>query len=342
MKILLTADLHIYNHGYDYRRIVDGLQCLKWIYDEAISHGIKTVVFAGDFFHNRFIINTYASSQAFQIVYSAKEKGVESIFLLGNHDLYHDNDWQDHSLQAVKEWATVIDSPRTIDIDGIPVDFLPYTPRPKQHLDAFVNPSNVLITHLAILDALLNPLYDVISVEDDSKEKDHIKASDFLKWKKVWTGHYHYGQTLEGFVEYIGSPMWLTFGEANQNKHIAIFDLNSLNTEYINNTISPKFYIINNEKQLDYLDYKDAYIRIDYDVVNKFEIRKKLHKLGARMVRFNKIDNSNETNTNAMISVAGMYGNKTKLVEEYLKFIDTKQLNKEELLKLGLEIVNEQ
>ena len=48
-------------------------------------------------------------------------------------------------------------------------------------------------------------------------------------------------------VEYIGSPLQLSFGEAFQEKHLIIFDQDKKECEYILNDFSPKHLIIKSE-----------------------------------------------------------------------------------------------
>jgi DNA repair exonuclease SbcCD nuclease subunit len=342
-KVLVTADLHIYNHGSDIRRIEDGLKCLDWIYGTADNNGIKTVVFCGDFFHNRFLINAYAASRAFEISYHAKLEGIDTIFLLGNHDLYYEDNWNDHSLKAVKEWATVIDKPTKMLVEGIEADFIPYTPTPSSCIDLpiFAKPARTLFSHLAILDAILNSKYNVISVEDDTKQKEVIKADALHKWEKVWLGHYHYGQQVSKQVEYIGSPMSLSYGEADQVKHVALYDMATLQTKYVVNDISPQHHIVTNVKQMNNMVLKDAYVRLDCNVEQKFEIQKKMSKYGVRQALFNGMRLTNEETGKALGNIADLFGDRDKLIDSYIDGMDVPQnLNKDRLKKLGKEIIH--
>lgn len=343
-KVLITADLHIHPHRNDQRRTEDGLQCLQWIYDTAAARNLETVIVAGDFLHHRYSLNTYAYAKACKIVADRKRAGINTIFLLGNHDMFHENQWDVHSLAPLMEWSKVVDSPTTLDIHGIPVDFLPYTPLPSKYIDGFETPSKTLISHLSVAEAILNKKYDVISVEDDTKEKEVIQADAFKKWKKVWLGHYHYGQKVNRNVEYVGSPMQLTYGEAGQKKHVAIYDLATLKTEYVDNEISPRFHIVEDPDEIDGLAINNGYIQVRAKgpIANKFELKKKLSKLGVRESEIipASVDIAKQT-TKAMKNITSFLNDRTKLIEQYVDGVKLDPtLDADLMKKIGKEIVS--
>lgn len=346
-KILITGDLHLHPHRSDRSELLraeDGLSCLKWIYKTAQTNNIQYVVVAGDFFHNRFALNTFTYSRAIDIVSQGKENGIETIFLLGNHDMYSESDWDVHSLKAIKEWATVIDKPTAFVFGGVSVDFLPYTPQPSKYLGNFNGENKVLISHLAVADALLNVKYDIKSIEDDSQDKETINVNAFNKWKKVWLGHYHFGQKVNDIVEYIGSPYQLSFGEAGQVKHVAIFDLNSLETEYIINDISPQFHIVDDCTKLpESVENDYVQVRSQVPLESKFDLKKSLVKLGARDVEFTPVSNaklSDEKTAQALSDIGQLFNNKTQLIEEFVNKMNP-DMDLALLKKIGLQLISE-
>lgn len=345
-KVLLTADLHVHPHRGDMRRVDDGIQCLEWIYETARIAAVKNVIIAGDFFHHRYSLSTLAIAKAFGTVKEANDKhGIHTIIMLGNHDMYHENDWQFHSLAGLQGWVTIIDSPTKMKIHGYDVDFLPYTPQPSKFIHAapFEKPARTLISHLAIANAILNSKYNILSVEDDSKEKEHIDADKLHKWEKVWLGHYHYGQKVSERVEYVGSPMQLTFGEAGQTKCVVIYDLATLQTTYVENKVSPQFHIVENVDVIDKLDMTNAYVQmLGSEVIDSMsDLRKKLSKLGAREIEFipTKIDVAAST-TKALDNISKLFHDKDKLIDGYVDGVESAELNKDLLKKIGKAIIH--
>lgn len=348
-KVLITADIHIHPHRNDMRRVEDGIQCLEWIYETARIAGLDTVIVAGDFLHHRFSLNAYAYAKACGVVSGAREDGIKTIFMLGNHDMFYEDRWDVHSLVPMKSDAcTIIDKPTKMKIKGYDVDFLPYTPKPSQFIndEPFKTPARTLISHLAIANAILNSKYNILSVEDDSKEKEYIEAEKLHKWEKVWLGHYHYGQKVSKQVEYVGSPMQLTFGEAGQAKCVAIYDLETLHTTYVENKVSPKFHIVENQSQVDALDMTNAYVQmLSSEVIEaKFDLRKKLSGLGAREIEFipTKTDVAGQT-TKALDNISKLFNDKDKLIDGYVDGLEVpNHLDKIILKQIGKEIIHAQ
>jgi DNA repair exonuclease SbcCD nuclease subunit len=342
-KVIITGDLHIHAHRNDSRRIEDGLECLKWIYKTAEIAGISEVIIAGDFLHHRFSLNSYAYSKAVDAIVAARDNKVHTTFLLGNHDMYFEDNWETHSLKPLQGLATIIDTPQTIFFGTTPIDFLPYTPNPSKYLGSFNKDAKILISHLAVADAVLNAKFDIKSVEDDSKDKEVISVSAFNRWKKVWLGHYHYGQKVSKSVEYIGSPMQLSFGEAGQKKHIAIFSPETLETTYVENTISPQFHIVEDSDSVP-ANVTNSYIqmRSSAPLDGKFELRKHLSKLGAREIEFCPTNNTQSVNVKAaaaLSNISQFFNDKDKLIAEYVNGVQPDGLDIELLKNIGAKLI---
>jgi hypothetical protein len=71
-----------------------------------------------------------------------------------------------------------------------------------------------------------------------------VDAAVFDDWQMTLLGHYHGSQMVSDKVEYVGSPLELTFGEAFQEKHLIVLDLDTLEKKYIVNDFSPKHLIV--------------------------------------------------------------------------------------------------
>ena len=241
----------------------------------------------------------------------------------------------------MKDIAVVLSHPSTVEIDGIKVDFLPYTTNPKENIKSFS--SEFLVAHIPVKDAFLNVNYNVRCVEEMLSEEQIISVKDLSRWKKVWLGHFHSSQK-NGNLEYIGSPMSLSFADANQEKHIAIYDFSTGDISYIKNNFSPKFFITEDYKKLD--EIKNARIRIVVSnlLENKIEIKKELLSKGAFSVDFDnvrlkgKIGESIEKAVVDVKSIKDIY-NRKKIIEDFFDSIDLpSDYNKAEIKKLALEI----
>jgi DNA repair exonuclease SbcCD nuclease subunit len=105
---------------------------------------------------------------------------------------------------------------------------------------------DILLAHLAVNGAMTNTFYGVKSdviVEYDN-EMVLVDPGLFDDWEMTLMGHYHGAQKLNGKVEYVGSPLQLSFGEAFQQKHVIVLDLETMEKQYIINDFSPQHLII--------------------------------------------------------------------------------------------------
>jgi len=133
--------------------------------------------------------------------------------------------------------------------------------------------------------------------------------------------------------------MQLTFGEAGQCKHVAIFDHETLETGYVINTKSPRFHIVEDLDKIG--DVSDSYVQIKTkeDMYSKFDMRNKLSKLGAREIEFVPVESDLVAQgTNALDQIAVFVNNQEKLIVEYVNNLET-TLDKKLLQKIGISIV---
>lgn len=253
-KVLLFSDIHIHKHKRSESRLNDCLSALEWVFQTATDRSIKNVVFGGDLFQNRQQIEVEAYHLTFKILEKYCSKDHNLWLLLGNHDMWFHDKWDISSVEPFSaiDGITFIDKPCTLEVMGQPVDFLPYTHEPLEHLKSLQKglkkrkDRKTLVAHLAVDGAQLNTLHNTRSdviIEHDG-EMTRVDADSFAGWDKVWLGHYHGQQKVGPVVEYIGSPLQLNFGEAFQHKHCIIYNLVDGSTEYIRNKFSPQHFII--------------------------------------------------------------------------------------------------
>lgn len=259
-KALIFSDIHIHPHKKSQERLEDCLKALEWVFETAKKNNIKNIICLGDLFHDRRTIDILSYNKTFDIFekYQHSDSPFNIYLLLGNHDLWYYERLDVSSVSPFKNIpnTTVINKPCTINISGFPVSFLPFTHNPIEELKKINNNNNykVLMGHVAINGASLNPhagTVSEVSVENDN-EMILVSSNEFKEWNHVFLGHYHAEQVIDGFIEYVGSPLQLDFGEVFQQKHIIIYDLETHDKEYVINDFSPKHLIISDEKQSNY------------------------------------------------------------------------------------------
>lgn len=353
-KVLIFSDLHIHNHKKNVNRLNDCLKVLEWVLKEAVSNNCKDILFLGDLFHERSKIDIMNYLKTFEVFmdFNFKHPEINVWLLVGNHDMYHKESWDINSIKPFTAIPNIniIEKPQTVEIQGVKVDFLPHTENPFKELDALKSGRSkddlqLLLGHLAVHGATLNTLYgttaDVIVEHDDVMQQ--IDPVVFEEWDQTFLGHYHAPQVLtaNGSVEYVGSPLELSFGEAYQDKHIIIFDMKSYKKTYIDNTFSPKHLLVM-VKDIEKIDVEKNFIRVvveDMSSQELIDVRKKLTEKKAADIIFKSKEKKKE-DIETIENAKSILYKSDEMLEEYIKNIGVATgLDYDKLLKIGQEII---
>ncbi len=359
-KVLIFSDLHVHAHKRSSERLQDCLDTLDWVFKTAIDRGIEDVLFLGDLFHDRQKIDVLTYQRTFEIfekylVGMAKpvdeyerineDKPPFNLYLLlGNHDLWHLNKWDVSSVNPFRalNGVTVIDKPSTLSIGGELISFMPFTHDPIKDLKEIDKKhSNILCGHIALHNAKLNVMHGVrsqVSIEHDG-DMTLVDASIFKDWDQVFLGHYHAEQQVSANVEYIGSPLQLSFGEAFQHKHILIYDLETKEKEYIRNKFSPQHFIIH-EKDKDKYPLKGNFIRLEVDdITESYIVQMRNELVEEKKVGTLEITQVEKESEELFIEDAkAILLKEDEMLEKYVEQVEKTiglDLDKQKLLKIG-------
>lgn len=254
-KALIFSDLHLHAHKDRVDRLQDCIKVLEWVFETAAKEKCEYIFFLGDLFHERAKIDVLNYLRTFEVFMKHMiddARGCDMYLLVGNHDMYHKERWDINSIKPLSAipGIHIVQSPVSINCGGRRIDWLPHTENPIKEIAALKQSGNgagdILFAHLAVNGALTNTFYGVRSdviVEYDN-EMMVVNPDLFDDWKMTMLGHYHGAQKLSATVEYVGSPLQLSYGEAFQKKHIVLLDLDTMEKTYIENTFSPKHLIV--------------------------------------------------------------------------------------------------
>lgn len=283
-KVLLFSDIHLHPHKRSNQRLQDCLNALKWVFDTAEQRKIKYILFGGDLFHDRQKIEIFTYQKVFEMFLDFSKKTCSEIYLLlGNHDLWFNDKTNISSVMPLSALPNikVIAEPSRIDIDGHNWDFIPFTHNPIEAIEGFKklhSMSEYALGHIALDGAVLHgSQHSDVAIEHDG-DMVSISASLFDHYKHTFLGHYHAEQRVNKKVEYIGSPLELSFGEAFQKKHIIVFDMDKNEREYVVNDFSPKHLVIKYEDK-DKYKLEGNYVQIkveDIGATDLINIRKEI------------------------------------------------------------------
>jgi DNA repair exonuclease SbcCD nuclease subunit len=352
MKLLITADVHVHKHKKSDDRLQNCLQVLTWIFEQAQARGVNAVVVAGDLFHERQKLDVETYQLAFKIFQKyCGEQGMKAYLLMGNHDMYHKSQWDISSivpLGAIPN-VTVVNEPCTLNIGKHPISFLPYTENPIGDLRELSNKSDyqILFGHLAVDGAILNSISHSIADVPVEHDGDMVKLGvDLFKgWDQVFLGHYHCEQRLNPHVEYVGSPLQLSFGEAFTQKHVVVYDLETHEKEYVVNDFSPKHLIVK-EKDLDKHVLKGNFVRLmvnDLSTTDIVDVRNKL--MEEQQVGTIEVEQIPErANEKERVEDArAILFKKEEMISQYVELLEKEEkldgLDKARLIEIGTRIL---
>ena len=341
-KLLIFSDIHIHPHKRRVERLEDCLSVLQWVFDQARSNGVKSILFGGDLFHDRQKIDVYTYQRTFEILKKNLETNdFELYVLLGNHDMWFN---EDTSISSVTPLGSlpgirIIDKPTRILICGAFWDFIPFTHDPilaVGNLSKMDGRMEYCIGHLAIDGAVLHgsSISDV-SIEHDG-EMVKVSTGLFKDYKRVFLGHYHSEQRLEPNVEYVGSPLQLSFGEAFQEKHIILLDCANGNQSYIDNDFSPRHLVLRPDEVGSH-DLDKNFVRIvvdDISATDLLDMRKEIAKdkdLGSLEIRQQK----RKVDDKALEEAKTIILKGDEMLEQYVDAVGHDGLDREKLIKVG-------
>jgi len=354
MKILIFSDIHIHPHKKSTERLEDCIRVLDWVFQEAINRKIKNIIFLGDLFHDRQKIDVLTYQKTFEVFEKYLCNYSLNIFLmLGNHDLWHYQKLDISSVNPLRKLPgiNVISKPSVCKIDeNFYFAFLPYTHNPIEDIVEIEKEwksivpreqKKILGGHISVDGAFWNVKYKIVSDVAIEHDGDMIKVGSdiFKKWDKVFLGHYHAEQKLDDVVEYVGSPLQLSFGEAFQNKHIIQFDSDTFNSEYIENTFSPKHFILN-ENELENYDLNGHFVRLEVEDISSREINEIRQDLVEKVSSL-EIKQIQKKEDHIIDDAKAILYKEDEMIEKYVDQANIEGMNKEILIKVGKEICME-
>lgn len=345
-EVLIFSDIHIHAHKQSTKRLQDCLKVLEWVFETAVERGVGDVLFLGDLFHDRSRLDINVLHRTHEIFERYfRDPKFRLHLLVGNHDMWSRDRWDTYSPSAFTAWEAVeaIDQPCTKHIQGVPIDFLPFTENPLVDLGNLRDSgSAILCSHLAIDGAMLNSfgMTADVCVEHDG---EMVKVdAEFLKgWRRVFLGHYHAPQQIDDRVEYIGSPLQLTFSETGQEKHLLLYDLESDHRSYIVNDFSPR-HIVTSPDKIDSIDMDGHFVMVrveDFGAAEVVDLRRDINqKYDVASLTIQAIPQEVEEDQATVEEAKAVLQTDDVMLRRYVDEKGTGELDPDQLLKIGTKI----
>lgn len=233
--VLLIGDPHL-----KVSRAEDAKEFLDKLIVHVNTKQYQKVVILGDLFDTFAVIRSEILSLWYNFVSQASDViGRENlIMIVGNHD-YAGAKGGTHALEPFKVLAKVIDDIDIIDIGGVNCYFMPFK-RDNEEFESLAREmkGGILFCHQSFNGAKFeNGFYDPHGANPDSVSHFSIVVS----------GHIHSRQCVGNNIYYPGTPFQQSFGEASQEKGLAVVDIGGEDKFKIKGYIDldmPKFHVL--------------------------------------------------------------------------------------------------
>ncbi len=177
-KVAIFSDLHlgVHSNSSDWHNYA--VEWALWFRDECRSKGIKDLIFAGDWHHNRSEISVNTLQISADILDILSEFNL--IAITGNHDIYYKHRTDVNSLSIFKNRknVTVLEKYETLEAFDKKISFCPWNTSTKD-----IEESDLIVGHFEIETFKMNTYK---TCEEGVKVKDLLKKSEL-----VISGHFH-------------------------------------------------------------------------------------------------------------------------------------------------------
>jgi DNA repair exonuclease SbcCD nuclease subunit len=267
-KVALVTDTHFGARSdsipFDnfFRKFYD-----ETFFPEIDRRGIKTIFHLGDCFDRRKYINFNTLSSCRDYFFSAaKQRGIEVVMIVGNHDTFFKNTNAVNSpglLLNDYDNVTAYSGPIEYSVDGTSILLMPWicTDNYDECMKAIkVSNSQVLFGHFEIAG---------FQMYKGHENDEGFDPKLFEKFDLVCSGHFHH-RSSKGNITYLGNPYEMTWADYDDARGFHIFDTSTRELEFIQNpnNIFTKIYY-DDTKDFGYgeQDFADKHIKLI--VVNK-------------------------------------------------------------------------
>lgn len=259
-KIALITDQHfgvrkgaeIY-HDY-YSKFYDNV-----FFKTIIEHQIETIIDLGDTFDSRKSIDFRSLQWSKKNYYDVLEKlGIQVYTLVGNHTSFYKNTLAINTIDLLLEGyrnVTSINEPKTIEIDGLAITFLPWIcdDNQSESLNLIKKGGQIAMGHLEISGFYANKHYLC---------EHGLDHKIFNKFDLVLSGHFHH-RSRRGQIQYLGNPYQLYWTDYDDQRGFHIFDTETLELEFVPNpyNLFEKIYYEDSDPE-NFEHLKDKFVRL--------------------------------------------------------------------------------
>lgn len=334
MKVALITDQH-FGARNDSIAFLDFFEKFynDIFFPSLVANNIDTVLVLGDTFDRRKYVNFYALQRSKEMFFDRlSSAGISVHMLAGNHDTYYKNTNDVNSPDLLlREYnnINVIDSPTTIQVDGVDICMIPWIcpDNYQQCLDEMKNTkAEICMGHFEIAG---------FSMYRGMESHDGLSKDTFSKFDLVFSGHYHH-RSNDGQIHYLGNPYELTWQDYNDPRGFHLFDTGTRQLDFVQNPYRMFERLEYSDREtdpidLDALDLKGLYVKLvvvdktDYYKFDRFI--QKLYNKGCSDIKIiEDLSEFNEGDINEEISLEDTLSVLTNYVDSVQTDVDKDQV----------------
>jgi len=195
MKYILLGDTHFDERNGEPKLLAMQMRFMNdQLFPYMVENGIKTIIQLGDITNNRTHLSLNTQHEMLKMFTKMEELGLDMIYLVGNHDIFHKDDREIYSMEVFEHAF-----PDTLDIVNKP---------------ELIQEGMYLVPWLCSTEKLTIPagtrgVFGHFEMKDfyvtRSFKSEHGLDKSFFKSLPVYSGHYHIKQDTNN-IHYVGTP----------------------------------------------------------------------------------------------------------------------------------------
>src|SRR5574343_96493 len=292
----------------------------------------------GDVFDNRQNISVLVLNEAINIFYKLS-KILPIHILAGNHDIYYKTTNEVNSILPLSfiHNIKIYTEPEYSKIGNRKIFIMPWRKDIETEKECLIqNSADILFCHTGYNGDMQSKYSEIHENLSD--------VNDFLKYKRVYSGHIHYRQKINN-ITLIGCPFEMTRADLENEKGIYLLDLTQGTEQFFLNDYSPKFKKIEieelcnmtEEEFFKYTSNNFIDVLIDEELSSTFPFEKltkvndKIRRMDFKVIRKIKSKEEIEENEEEEIEINSdtiINFNINKMMTDYLEIIDESADNK--------------
>jgi len=241
MKLAITADFHYGISNDSAQFLTIGTEFVNKLLLPTLQRAdVMGLAILGDIFNNRKSTSCRTLNVAMDIMERLVAVGKPIWAILGNHDIYYNRTKDVHMFKIFDQFPDTFcyyTTPTVEIIAGQSVLFAPWLH--KEDIVDFVamvkKRPDICLGHLEIIG------FDLVRGFINNRGLSQKFMESHVQ--RTFSGHFHLRST-KGNITYTGCPYPLTWNDYRNSKGIYLLDMDTLQTTFIENVISPQYVML--------------------------------------------------------------------------------------------------